>query len=205
MSILHRVCSLTSWEQPPSTQPAVGSRLWAGPLGQSTPLCLKAGLGFSLAPLPRTASQLVNHTTRPHCAAWPTGTLAMATQIPADLAVMNRSSQKYERQESLIQCTHLGFVPRTKMSWSYERCILQFNSVDFMWNAVIMLEPSLNPKKQSHTIKWRFHNQIAPRKMCLSWIHNFAGTEEARRNTEESTVWAVFRIKVANKTVICSG
>lgn len=34
------------------------------PLGQSAALCLKAGLGFSLASLPRTASPIVNHSTR---------------------------------------------------------------------------------------------------------------------------------------------
>lgn len=71
---------------------------------------------FFLAPLPTT----VNHTARPHCAAWPTGTLAMATQIPADLAVKNRSSQKYERQESLIQFACMLFARWTKMSWSHD-------------------------------------------------------------------------------------
>lgn len=84
---------------------------------------LKAGLFFFfffLAPLHTTASQHVNHTARPHCAAWPTGSLAMATQIPADLAVKNRSSQKYERQESLIQFACMLFAPWTKMSWSHD-------------------------------------------------------------------------------------
>lgn len=109
------ICALR--KQPPSTQPVISSCLWAGPLSQSTPLCLKAGLFFSFASLPTTASQPVNHTTRPHCAAWPTGTLAMATQIPADLAVKKRRFQKYERREYLNQCACMGFVPQTKMAW----------------------------------------------------------------------------------------
>lgn len=151
MSVLCRAFSATPCEQPPSTQSAVGSCLWAGPLGQSTPLCLKAGLGFSLAPLPRTASQPVNHTTRPHCADWPTGTLAMATQIPADIAVKNRSSQKYERQESLIQNARMGFAPRTKMSWSHDWCIPTCYLIRFFFFVNYHICPLAH--NQTHIIK----------------------------------------------------
>lgn len=115
--VCRTVCSLILWEQPHS-RIAVGSWLWVGPLGQSSPLCLRTRLGFSLAP--RNVSQPVNHNSRPSCDPWPTGTLAMATQIPVDFDVKNRSSQKYERQASLIQCRHTQIMPWIKMSWPYE-------------------------------------------------------------------------------------
>lgn len=112
--------STTPRRQPPWTQPAVSSCLWAGPL------CLKAGPAFSLAPLPRAESLAVSHTLRPHSAAWPAGTLAMATQIPAGLAVRNRSSLKYERQEALIRRSHWGSELPTQTSRSSEGCIPRF-------------------------------------------------------------------------------
>lgn len=89
------------------------------PLAKHLPSAWRQALVFPFNPLHGTPTQPVNHTFMPYCAAWPASTLAMATQIPADLAVKNRSSQKYERQ-SLIQCTHVGIVPETKTSWSDE-------------------------------------------------------------------------------------
>lgn len=126
MSTPCSVCSVTPCKQPPST-PLVAAAAASGsdPSANQLPLRPKAGLGFSPAPLPRTASRPVNHSSRPHCSAWPAGTLAMATQIPADLAVKNRSSQKYERQESLIQHPRMGFTPESKMSRSYDWRLLK--------------------------------------------------------------------------------
>lgn len=183
------VCSVTPCKQPPSTPLAAAAAAASGsdPSANHPPLCPKAGPGFSPAPLPRTASRPVNHSSRPHCSAWPAGTLAMATQIPADLAVKNRSSQKYERQESLIQRARMGFTPESKMSRSHDWpllkcyfscftsvkiCLRSFTKTIVLWNGVFLYE-------------------IAGRKVCITKIHNWTCTMEAARNTGESSVWAL--------------
>lgn len=123
MSTPCNVCSVTPCKQPPSTPLAAASG--SNPSANQLPFHPKAGPGFSPAPLPRTANRPVNHSSRPHCSAWPAGTLAMATQIPADLAVKNRGSQKYERQESLIQRACMGFTPESEMSRSHDWRLLK--------------------------------------------------------------------------------
>lgn len=55
-----------------------------------------------------------------HCVSWPTGILTMATRIPADVAVKNRSSQKYERQVSDLVCMQ---SLNQGLSWSCDLCI----------------------------------------------------------------------------------
>lgn len=127
MSTLCSVCNVTPCKQLPSTPlAAAAAASGSDPSANQLPLRPKAGPGFSPSPLPRTASRPVNHSSRPHCSAWPAGTLAMATQIPADLAVKNRSSQKYERQESLIQGARMGFTPESKMSRSHDWRLLKW-------------------------------------------------------------------------------
>lgn len=122
LATLLRVCHLTSSERPPSTLPAFGSCPWAVPIGQSTPLRLGAGIGFSIAQLPRTASPSVNHMSGALRAAWPTASLAIATLFPADPAVKSRNSEISKRQESLIQRAHMRFCgPRL-------RCVSDMNN-----------------------------------------------------------------------------
>lgn len=162
--------------------------LWVGPLSKSAPPRPKAGPGFSPAPLPRTASRPVNHSSRPHCSAWPAGTLAMATQIPADLAVKNRSSQKYERQESLIQRARMGFTPESKMSRSHDWRLLKCYFSYFISVKICLCSFT---KKQFVLWNGVFLYATAGRKVCITKIHNWTCTTEAARNTGESSVWAL--------------
>lgn len=100
-----------------------GSRLWVGSLWQinSPAACRQAWAFPSLHYLEQRVGLSIT-AAQPHCfCLWPTGTLAMATQIPADFAVKNRSSQKYERQEPLIPRAHSGFTAQSGMCWSHDR------------------------------------------------------------------------------------
>lgn len=146
------ICSLTPWEQPPSIRPDVGSCLWAGPLGQSTPLCLKTGLGFSLAPLPRTCQ---SHLQASLCCLTHWHSCHGNATPSRPLAVKNRSSQKNMKDKSFWSSvyTHGGCAldQNVFVLWIMHPYIL---FIYFLW--------PLTPPKI------KIHNQIIPRKMCWS-------------------------------------